>query len=140
MTIIITNPCFETVLDFDNSLNIPSTLAVPLGDASFSQLILGPKDSVSHDYGDGTGYDLCGARQFEVYREDGSVYFNDDLFSLVSEGRNEIGADIISLQLNSYREGPILTTNIIISVYLLQYPEKRVDRLVVLEYRECVPY
>ena len=98
-------------------------------------MLTGPKDSVSAVYGG--GYSLCGPRQYEVTYEDGRPYTRG-AFTLKLKGNHPNGADVISISLKSYEEGPPSTERLKISVQLKQYPEiEEISFLTTIVYREC---
>jgi hypothetical protein len=109
-----------------------------IGETQITKQFIGPKDSISSLYGN--GFDLCGARQYQVFGEDGLPYKGDAFALSVKAAVFANGADIISLNLKSFEGyGPILTDTISIKIYLSNYPDAQIIFKIGLEYRECSP-
>jgi len=65
---VITNPCDETVINDDGSLEIFDL--IPADRQSFiARRYEGPTDSASSEFGD--GYDKCGPRKYSFLDSDG---------------------------------------------------------------------
>lgn len=78
--ITVVDPCLETLLNPNGALQIPVKLNVPPGEVQVTRSFLGPQDSVSVAYG--SGFNLCGSREYEVFQADGDFY-SGDAFSLI---------------------------------------------------------
>ena len=103
----------------DKSLRIPSVFTVPLGEDEVTFDILGTKDSISFEYGN--GYNLCGPRVYEIYAEGENVPFENDSFTITKDKSFDAdlyGADEISFSLLSFEEGPIMAKKVRFYVYL----------------------
>ena len=135
MTIVVTDPCNDAVINFDNSFFFPSSFAVPESGAKISDTLVGPTDSVSAVYAP-SRHDFCGPMLYTLTFKDGvkppNLYFEVFL-------KND-AADLIQYNLESVRTGLKIKLEAQFSIKLVGYPT--IAPLVYKTqfiYRECLP-
>ena len=74
----------------------------------------------------GNGYDLCGPRNYTLLNEDGSLYkVRGAAFSFdVTDSQKLQNADVLVINLTSYERGPLINEDMLVSVDLIDYPER----------------
>ena len=90
----------------------------------------------------GNGYDLCGPRNYTLLNEDGSLYkVRGAAFSFdVTDSHKFLNADELLINLTSYKHGPLINEDMLVSVNLIDYPDRPfVYKPIRLQYRECCP-
>ena len=119
-TIEVTDPCLLTFLNPDGAFSIPDKFSVLFGEPVLIKQLDGPSDTISIKYGD--GYDLCGARSYKIFSIDDdevkTVYAGANFKINKDDSKALSGAELIELQLDSYRRGPVMTEQVEVEVKL----------------------
>lgn len=135
LTIVVTDPCDDAVINFDNSFYFPSSFVVPESAAKIQDSLPGPTDSVSAVNAP-SRHDFCGPMLYTLTFKNGAMPPN--LYFEVFLKKD--AADIIQYNLESVRTGLKIKLEAQFSIKLVGYP--MIAPLVYKTqfiYRECLP-
>lgn len=116
MTLIILDPCINSVVDPNNELVFETPFEVSQGSDFKVETYSGPKDSES--ILNGNGYDQCGPLRYDVTFVDGSQPTNFEF--LVARVDNN--ADLMAVQLSSEAYGLDIEEDVTVKISLIGYP------------------
>ena len=110
----VTDPCISSLIQVSELL--PESMSVRPGRTSEELIVTGPTNSVSVEYGN--GYNMCGPLGYEVLSEETRKPARSSQFILYTRNDLEQG-DKLTLKLKSAAgNGPILTEDLVIKMYL----------------------